>query len=202
MNQEEFFDSVAPKWEEMIEVRPARIERLLSQVPWTPACRILDVGTGTGVLVPFLRRPAPESTILGVDISAGMLRVARNKFAEEQGVTFKKINVETEPVPGEYDLIILYSVFPHFQDRTRTIAKLVADNLTPGGRLMIAHSNSREYLNSLHRKAGETVKEDRLIAVDRQRALLEGAGLTVCAAYEDNEIYYLVISKEPELKRS
>lgn len=64
------------------------------------------------------------------------------------------------------------------------------------GQLIIAHSNSRAFLNNMHKEKNECVSEDRLIPVIEQRCLFEKAGLKVVDAFEDNEIYYLVINKD------
>ena len=61
-------------------IRPAG-ERLIMQLPLKAASSIIDVGTGAGALLPAIRRAAPGATILGVDRSEGMLRLARDKHS-------------------------------------------------------------------------------------------------------------------------
>jgi ubiquinone/menaquinone biosynthesis C-methylase UbiE len=56
-------------------------ELLISQLSLRAAKSIIDVGTGAGALLPAIRRAAPNATILGVDRSDGMLRLARQKHA-------------------------------------------------------------------------------------------------------------------------
>jgi demethylmenaquinone methyltransferase/2-methoxy-6-polyprenyl-1,4-benzoquinol methylase len=58
---------------------------------------------------------------------------------------------------------------------------------------MIAHSNSREFLNNMHRSADESVSESRLIEVNKQKEIFIDAGLNVTNAFEDDEMYYLTI---------
>jgi ubiquinone/menaquinone biosynthesis C-methylase UbiE len=59
-------------------IRPAG-ERLVSQLPLKAASSVIDVGTGAGALLPAIRRAAPSATVLGVDRSDGMLRLAKGK---------------------------------------------------------------------------------------------------------------------------
>jgi len=87
-------------------------------------------------------------------------------------------------------------MFPHLQDRTATIKCLVENNLKENGRLIIAHSNSREFLNNMHKEKDERVSNDRLIPIVNQKKLFKDVGLNVVDAFENDEIYYLVISKK------
>jgi SAM-dependent methyltransferase len=50
---------------------------LLLELPLAEARRVLDIGCGTGGLFPGLRRAAPRAQVVGVDLSEGMLAVAR-----------------------------------------------------------------------------------------------------------------------------
>src|ERR1700704_267900 len=61
-------------------IRPAG-ELLIRQMSLGAARTIIDVGTGSGALLPAIRRAAPNATILGVDRSDGMLRLARQKHS-------------------------------------------------------------------------------------------------------------------------
>lgn len=195
MNQVEFFNQIAKEWDSIIEVNEEKINTLLSKLNITDNSKVLDIGTGTGVLIPFLKSLNPNGYIKGVDISSEMLNVAREKFRNIEKVSFELVDVEKDVINETYDSIILYSMFPHLKDKTNTIKKLVEKNLGKSGQLIIAHSNSREFLNNMHKEKNECVSEDRLISVTDQRYLFEKAGLKVVDAFEDNEIYYLVIKR-------
>lgn len=195
MNQVEFFNQIAKEWDSIIEVNEEKINTLLSKLNITDNSKVLDIGTGTGVLIPFLKSLNPNGYIKGVDISSEMLNVAREKFRNIEKVSFELVDVEKDVINETYDSIILYSMFPHLKDKTNTIKKLVEKNLEKSGQLIIAHSNSREFLNNMHKEKNECVSEDRLISVTDQRYLFEKAGLKVVDAFEDNEIYYLVIKR-------
>lgn len=195
MGQVEFFDSIAKEWDEIIEVNEQKINTLLSKLNIKDNTDILDIGTGTGVLIPFINKLNPNGYITGLDISKGMLDIASEKFKDMNNVTFKVVDVESDIVNEIYDKIILYSMFPHLKNRTLTIKYLVDNNLKENGQLMIAHSNSREFLNNMHKEKDEEVREDRLICVKKQKSLFEEVGLNVVEAFENDDIYYLVINK-------
>lgn len=193
MSQKEFFDSIANDWDNIIEVNEFKISKLLSKLDIKSDERILDVGTGTGVLIPFLKKLNSSGYIKGIDISSGMLEVAKNKYKNITDLDFELLDVENHKIKDKYDKIILYSMFPHLKDKTKTIKSLVENNLIKGGKLMIAHSNSIEFLNNMHKEKDESVSEDRLIPVHMQKNLFTEQGLNVIEAFEDNEMYYLLL---------
>src|SRR3954463_3740935 len=57
-----------------------RIPRAISQMPIRPEDVILDLGIGTGVWLDSC--PGDRGRIIGVDLSSGMLRKAREKIRE------------------------------------------------------------------------------------------------------------------------
>lgn len=61
-------------------IRPVG-ERMLGRLPLKEARDVIDVGTGAGALLPSIRKAAPNATVLGVDRSEGMLRLAKEKHA-------------------------------------------------------------------------------------------------------------------------
>lgn len=194
MNQRDFFDNISKEWDNIIEVNEEKINTLLSKLDIKENERVLDVGTGTGVLIPFIKKLNKNGYIRGVDFSNGMLEVARKKYKHIQNLDFEIIDVENEVIKEKYNKIILYSMFPHIENKTKTIKTLVKNNLSENGKLMIAHSNSREFLNNMHKEKNEAVSEARLIPIDNQVKLFEDIGLNVVEAFENDQMYYLVLS--------
>ncbi|MBC6003200.1 methyltransferase domain-containing protein [Paeniclostridium sp. NSJ-45] len=194
MNQRDFFDNISKEWDNIIEVNKEKINTLLSKLDIKENERVLDVGTGTGVLIPFIKKLNKNGYIRGVDFSNGMLEVARKKYKHIQNLDFEIIDVENEVIKEKYNKIILYSMFPHLENKTKTIKTLVKNNLSENGKLMIAHSNSREFLNNMHKEKNEAVSEARLIPIDNQVKLFEDIGLNVVEAFENDQMYYLVLS--------
>lgn len=69
--------------------------------------RILDIGTGSGALAVSLAKLVEGSLVSAVDISPRALSVAE-KNARENGaaVRFSRLDILSEKIPGEYDLIV------------------------------------------------------------------------------------------------
>lgn len=194
MNQVEFFNKIAKEWDSIIEVNEEKINLLLSKLDIKSNERILDVGTGTGVIIPFIKALNKGGYIKGVDISTGMLNIAKEKYKNLENIEFEIKDVEEE-IYEKYDKIILYSMFPHLENKTKTVKTLINKNLNKNGKLIIAHSNSREFLNNMHKEKDKSISKARLIPVNNQRKIFEKNGLKVLEAFENDQIYYLVLVK-------
>ena len=125
MDQSEidFFDSLAPNWDENeVLSTPDRIRSILGKLGISNGMDILDLGTGTGVLVPYLSEMVgKEGHVTAIDLSEGMLSLARKKYGNLKNVEFLKIDFEEEQIPGKYDVAMLYSVYPHLHAPADTI---------------------------------------------------------------------------------
>ena len=92
-----FFDAMAPKWDKIIEVKKDKIGHILDVAELKEGDHVLDVGTGTGVLVPYMAdRIGPEGKIDAVDISTAMLERANAKFGHMPNVRFMLADVEED----------------------------------------------------------------------------------------------------------
>ncbi len=101
--------------------------------------RILEVGVGTGISLPDYAR---TNTIVGIDISAPMLRKAQERVAE-QGLT----NVEALAVmdakhlafpDGAFDVIVAQYVITTVPDPEATLDEF-ARVLKPGGEIVLVN---------------------------------------------------------------
>jgi demethylmenaquinone methyltransferase/2-methoxy-6-polyprenyl-1,4-benzoquinol methylase len=147
MKKQDFFNDLAEQWDETNKWDMDKIALMLKLLYIKDGDTILDVGTGTGVLIPLLR--GYTGNITAIDSAEKMIEVARKKF-EGQNVNFIHGDALEYPFEdGSFDHIICYSVFPHFDDKPLAIARL-ATKLKPGGLLSVLHSSSKERINGVH----------------------------------------------------
>ena len=118
------------------QIRPlglAAMERL------APASgeQVLDVGCGCGdTSLELARRVGPEGGVLGLDISAPMLEVARGRAeaAGARNLAFHEADAQTAALPGGRDAVFSRFGVMFFADPTAAFANL-RSALRPGGRL-------------------------------------------------------------------
>lgn len=140
-----YFDALAPQWDEVSVHDPRKIRKILHSCHLSKKSRVLDIACGTGVLAPFLLEWEPAS-VTGIDLSPKMIDIAQKKYGDR--VTYICQDV-LEYTGGPFDVCIVYSAFPHFLEPEQLLEK-ANSLLSSSGRLVIAHSQSREQINSIH----------------------------------------------------
>lgn len=193
MNSKEFFNSMAEKWDKTVYHDENKIKRILEMVKLEEGSRILDVGTGTGVMVPFLLMSAGSGgRIIAVDMAEKMIEAAKSKFDYENVGYIVGDILQIEMQEDYFDCIMCYSIFPHFEDRKAEAVLKLASYLKKKGKMTICHSQSREAINNLHKEASETVKNDRLPSADVIKGYFEAAGLDTVVEVDSDEMFVLV----------
>ncbi len=144
---EEMFDSIAPAYDFMNRCMTFGLcgwwrNRALSMaVEAQPrAARVLDVATGTGDVAFQLLKRYPDAEITGVDLSAGMLEVARRKAGEIPGgnrVRFEQGDSLALPyADGTYDLVTIAYGVRNFAHLDRGLTE-ICRTLRPGGTICV-----------------------------------------------------------------
>jgi ubiquinone/menaquinone biosynthesis C-methylase UbiE len=110
---------------------------LLDLVRVLPCPRVLEVGCGTGHWLDHLRRGM--ELVVGLDLSADMLREARGKGLP----ALVRASAERLPVRSDcFDVVFCVNALHHFPDPRRFVAE-AARVLAPGGTLAIVGMDPR-----------------------------------------------------------
>ena len=87
---------------------------------------ILDIATGTGlVAIAAAKKVAPHGSVVGVDMSSGMLEQARSKIAAEGIDNLELIEADIEAIAfeAEFDVIFCCSALVYVSDIPKIINK-------------------------------------------------------------------------------
>jgi tRNA (cmo5U34)-methyltransferase len=174
---------------------PHRLEGegvLLEHVPGDVR-RVLDIGTGDGRLLAFLRRSHREMIGVGLDASDVMLEGARVRFAGDERVELVKHDL-AEPLPalGRFDAVVSSFAIHHLEhERKRLLYGEVFDLLEPGGVFAnfehVASATPRLH-EAFFAAIGESVEDedpsDRLLDVETQLGWLRELG------FDDVDCYW------------
>lgn len=196
MDDSSFFDNIAPTWDSNeVLSKPDKVNYILDFINIKSGQSILDLGTGTGVLLPFIaERIGKEGKITAVDYSKGMLEIAKNKFSGLRPTPeFLNLNFEEETINGEYDKIILYCVYPHLHTPIDTLKWLLTVNLKDKGEIYVAFPCDPEFINNIHKEKHS--KSERLPSATKLAIFLNEKGIKAEVIKEDKEAYLVKIFK-------
>jgi ubiquinone/menaquinone biosynthesis C-methylase UbiE len=175
--RKDFFDRHARHWDDRLqyEKKISQLLEVVREFELNEGYRVLDVGTGTGILLPLLREAIGSTgKLMAMDFSFKMLEQAKQRKGE--GVL---IHASVEAIPiraDQFDRVTCFSAFPHFPNKSRALFEMVRV-LRRGGKLFIAHLHSVEEINQLHQKIGGPIGHDLLPHPERIRNLMRDAGL-------------------------
>jgi demethylmenaquinone methyltransferase/2-methoxy-6-polyprenyl-1,4-benzoquinol methylase len=189
-----YFEELATRWDGLQPPdREERLRRLLA--PFAPALEtstaVLELGTGTGALIPCLWERAPGACLVSVDLAGEMLRRARQRCPDAAVV-----QADAHRLPfgvSRFDLVVCHNCYPHLADKAAVLRGL-ARALRPGGHLLILHDLSRARVNAIHSSGGPPIQNDLLPPGDETGRMLELAGFTRVRV-EDTDEHYLVAGR-------
>ncbi len=145
-----------PETEELVELIESRIENRKS--------RIVDVGTGSGVIALSLAIKFPEAEILGVDISDDALTLAQENAARlnlADRIRFLRSNL-LENVDGTFDLVVANLPYISMQDR-HTLSREVSHDPEIA---LFASARGDDLVRELIAQAPSQLRADGILALE------------------------------------
>lgn len=175
------------------------------------AIRILDLGCGTGLEFKYLLNAAPQASIIGMDLSAGMMKEGAKANQEyTDRITWRQGSYVTDELGhSEYEVVLSSMTMHHFfvVDK-RKIYQKIFDAVKPGGMYiegdyMVSPETEVEALAYYFEHAGDLNDAEKgkfhldiPFSVDKQIMLLKSVGFeSVRVIYRTNNNAVLVAKK-------
>jgi ubiquinone/menaquinone biosynthesis C-methylase UbiE len=125
-------------------IRPMA-QPLLAALPLRGAERILDLGTGSGGLIPDIRSSAPQASITAVDLAEGMLRIAMAAATASRASLALMDAQHLAISPAAIDVAVMAFVLFHVPDPHQALGEVLRV-LRTGGTIGIATWGADEWL--------------------------------------------------------
>jgi ubiquinone/menaquinone biosynthesis C-methylase UbiE len=198
MSRKAYFNDAAISWDKkfLTPELTSFLKELVPRFNLEEGQDVLDLGTGTGLLIPYLTAVVgPSGSVTAVDYAEGMIEVCRTKYSHLKNVRIVLQDVEDLDLPLEsFDATICFGLFPHLEKRDKALL-LVNQVMKPEGKLIIAHALSSAEIMAHHENKSQAVIADELPAETEMMWLLRDAGFTVIFI-EDEPGCYLCLAEK------
>ena len=198
MTRKVYFNGAAQDWDERFYTPElvAFLGNLVSNFGLELGQDVLDVGTGTGILIPFLLQAiGPSGSITAIDYAEKMVQICRSKYSHLQNVTIELQDMEELNLPSaSFDAVTCFGLFPHLENKEQALYHMNRV-LKLGGKLIIAHALSSDEIKA-HHSVSSAVAHDVLPEKQEMERLLRQTGF-IDIFIEDEQGCYLCFSTKP-----
>lgn len=185
-----FFAARAARWDRRFGDDGPAYAHAVASAAIKPGSVVADVGCGTGrALIPLRDAVGPDGVVLGLDVTAEMLDVARPAAAS---VHAGLILADARSLPlrdGCLDVTFTAGLITHLPDIVAGLAEL-ARITRSGGRLVLFHPSGRTALAARH---GRTVMPGEPLDEESLRRSLTTAGWRL-DSYADPPTHFLALA--------
>lgn len=146
---EQMFDNISENYDGLNRVITFGTDlkwrkKVIKQVCDTKPAKVLDIATGTGDLAIQFAKQLPNASIIGLDLSEGMLNVAREKIAGtdlEKNLSFMKGDSEALPFEdNSFQAVTVSFGIRNFENLEKGLSEILRI-LTPGGIFVILETS-------------------------------------------------------------
>jgi ubiquinone/menaquinone biosynthesis C-methylase UbiE len=189
--QRETFDKLYRLFEPPLpEGVPERLERIVEHGKIRRGDTVLDVGSGTGILIPIVRKYEPRR-IYACDLSAAMLeQLNSKKYPDVETIV---ADVRDLRLPGtSIDAVFINACYGNIVDKQGAFSNL-SRMMTPQGHLVISHPLGKSFVRSMRERASFPL--DACPEKPEAERLLRTFGFEIETFIDEPKLYILVASK-------
>jgi len=169
LGETEFFDLKIKVNPNVLIPRPETEELvnwiLETEIPKHPT--LLDIGTGTGCIALALKANLPESTVLGLDISAGALDTAReNAKLNQLEVEFEQVDI-LNPAENEWNgLDVIVSNPPYVRESEKQLMQKNVLDFEPVGALFVPDDDPLLFYRAIATFSMKALRKDGFLFLE------------------------------------
>jgi ubiquinone/menaquinone biosynthesis C-methylase UbiE len=198
MCRTDFFNKAASDWDKRFVNQNLTLflETFVEDFGLEKGQNILDAGTGTGILIPFLLKAiGPKGHITAIDCAEKMIEICRTKYRHIPNVTFKVEDLEKTSLPSEsFDAAVCFGLFPHLEHKKLALKQLNRV-LKPAGKLVIAHALSSAEIKTHHANMSPIIAHDIMPPESQMKRMLRETGFTKIQIIDKPGCYLCKCSK-------
>ena len=148
--QRDFFSDLVHLFDPPLpEGVPERLDRIVASADIVKGDVVLDLGTGTGILVPIIQEYDPEK-IFACDLSDAMLTRLKEQYAYAQTLLADARDLALPD--GSIDVIFMNACYPNIVDKRATFAN-ISRMMKQGGRMIISHPMGKSFIDLIKDRA-------------------------------------------------
>jgi SAM-dependent methyltransferase len=166
---------------------PERLEKIVAEGKIRKENVALDVGSGTGILVPVIRKYNP-SRICACDLSENMLGQIKKNYPEVE--TFRADIKDLNLPDSTVDVVFINACYPNIADKKGAF-KNIARMMNMGGRMVISHPLGKAFIKKLKRNAPYPL--DEFPDQSEAESLFRPFGFDIQKFIDEPELYILVL---------
>jgi len=167
---------------------PERLEKIVESASISGTDVVLDMGTGTGILIPIILKYKP-ALVYANDLSEKMLKSVKERYPDVRSLhgDIRDLRLTDRTV----DVVLINACYPNIVDKHGSFTNIRRIAKT-GCRVVISHPMGSAFINFLQEKVPfplDGFPENKTVA----KSLFEPYGFKVSGFVDEDKLYILVL---------